>query len=150
MLMAAPLRISAAVCLASAVWIGGIAACSMADTPIAVGSAEKTRPPVDLRTAISDVAEKAIPAVVHIEVTMSQEVANPFKPFENDPFFQRFFGIPKMPPQLKQKVFGLGSGMMIHPQGTHSDKPPCPEGTTKQVNRPPNKLVKWVVGAIFI
>ncbi len=103
--------------LVSAVWIGGMAACTTADSPVAVGTAEKTRPAVDLSTAISQVAEKAIPAVVHIEVTMSREVTNPLLPFENDPFFRRFFGQPKMPPRYKQEMMGLGSGMIVDAQG---------------------------------
>jgi serine protease Do len=91
--------------------------CAGSDAPIAVGTAEKTRPPVDLSTAIIRVAEKNIPAVVHIEVAMSREVANPLLPFENDPFLRRFFGLPKMPPKFKQQLLGLGSGMIIDPQG---------------------------------
>lgn len=71
----------------------------------------------DLSTAIIEVAKKNIPAVVSIEVTESREVANPLLPFESDPFFRRFFGVPKMPPKFKQEVKGLGSGMIIDPQG---------------------------------
>jgi serine protease Do len=71
----------------------------------------------DLSTAIVQVAKQNIPAVVAIEVTESREVANPLLPFENDPFFRRFFGNPKMPPKFKQEVKGLGSGMIIDPQG---------------------------------
>jgi serine protease Do len=71
----------------------------------------------DLSTAIIEVAKKNIPAVVSIEVTESREVANPLLPFESDPFFRRFFGVPKMPRKFKQEVKGLGSGMIIDPQG---------------------------------
>ena len=73
--------------------------------------------PVDLSTAIIQVAKQNLPAVVYIEVTESREVTNPFLPFENDPFFRRFFGAPKMPPKFKQEVKGLGSGMIIDAQG---------------------------------
>ncbi len=38
--------------------------------------------------AIEQVAKQNIPAVVYIEVTERQEVANPLYPFENDPFSQ--------------------------------------------------------------
>jgi serine protease Do len=72
---------------------------------------------VDLSTAIISVAKQAIPAVVHIEVTEQQEVANPFLPFENDPSFRQFFGSPKMPKNLKRELKGLGSGMIIDTQG---------------------------------
>ena len=78
---------------------------------------EKAGGPVDLNTAIIQVAKQNIPAVVHIEVTERQEVVNPFLPFENDPFFKRFFGIPKMPRKFKQELRGIGSGMIIDPQG---------------------------------
>jgi serine protease Do len=71
----------------------------------------------DLTTAIIQVAKQNIPAVVHIEVTESQEVQNPFAPFGNDPFFRRFFGNPNMPRKFKRELKGLGTGMIIDPQG---------------------------------
>jgi serine protease Do len=82
-----------------------------------VYAADKTRPAVDLTTAIVKVAKQNIPAVVHLEVTERQEVTNPLLPFESDPFFQRFFGTPKMPKKFKRDVKGLGSGMIIDEQG---------------------------------
>ena len=81
---------------------------------IPLHAAEK---PVDLSTAIIQVAKQNLPAVVYIEVTESQEVVNPMLPFENDPFFRRFFGVPKMPRKFKQEMKGLGSGMIIDSQG---------------------------------
>jgi len=71
----------------------------------------------DLTTAIVQVAKQNIPAVAHIEVTESQEVENPFAPFGNDPFFRRFFGNPNMPRKFKRELKGLGTGMIIDPQG---------------------------------
>jgi serine protease Do len=71
----------------------------------------------NLSTAIIKVAQQNLPAVVYIEVTESREVQNPFWNFESDPSFRRFFGIPKMPRKFKQEVKGLGSGMVIDPQG---------------------------------
>ena len=74
--------------------------------------------PGDLSTAIERVAQQTIPAVAHIEVTQSQEVANPMLPFENAPFFQYFFGNPKnMPRKFKRELKGLGSGMIMDAQG---------------------------------
>ena len=73
--------------------------------------------PLDLSRAIIEVAKQSIPAVVYIEVTESREVENPFLPFQNDPFFRRFFGNPKMPRKFKQEVRGLGSGMIIDTHG---------------------------------
>jgi len=81
-----------------------------------VEAADKGKP-VDLSTAIIQVAKQNLPAVVYIEVTESREVSNPFLPYENDPFFRRFFGNPKMPKKFKQELKGLGSGMIIDAQG---------------------------------
>ncbi len=72
---------------------------------------------VDLSTAIAKVAKQAIPAVVAIEVTERREVTNPFGGFEQDPFFRRFFNMPKMPRKFKQEMKGLGSGIIIDSQG---------------------------------
>jgi serine protease Do len=73
---------------------------------------------LDLSTAIVEVAKTTIPAVVHIEVTERQEVANPLLPFENDPLFRRFFGIPKnMPKKFKRELKGLGTGMIMDEKG---------------------------------
>ncbi|MGB9628840.1 MAG: Do family serine endopeptidase [Thermodesulfobacteriota bacterium] len=82
-------------------------------TPVLAG--EKSLP--ELSTAVIEVAKKNIPAVVHIEVTERQEVVNPFLPFENDPFFRRFFDFPKIPRKFKREIKGLGTGMIIDPQG---------------------------------
>jgi len=85
----------------------------------ASGSAPAAEQPksVDLRTAIVHVAKETIPAVVHIEVTQSQEVANPLLPFSTDPFFRRFFNAPQMPKKFKRETKGLGTGMIIDGQG---------------------------------
>jgi serine protease Do len=74
-------------------------------------------PSFDLSTAIVKVARDTIPAVVHIEVSESQEVANPFSPFQNDPFFHYFFNVPKMPKKFKRELKGLGTGMIMDSQG---------------------------------
>ena len=80
-------------------------------------AAEKKKGAVDLTTAIVQVAKQTIPAVVHIEVTERRDVANPFLPFESDPFFRRFFGNPGMPKKFKREVKGLGTGMLMDAQG---------------------------------
>jgi len=72
---------------------------------------------VDWKTAIERVAKKAIPTVVHIEVTEYQEVVNPMFPFENDPFLQQFFGTPRGPRKFKRELKGLGSGIIMDAQG---------------------------------
>lgn len=72
---------------------------------------------IDLVTAIMDVAKRNIPSVVHIEVTERREVPNPLLPFEENPFFQQFFGNPKIPKKLQQEVRGIGSGMVLDSRG---------------------------------
>ncbi|MDR3714193.1 MAG: Do family serine endopeptidase [Puia sp.] len=71
----------------------------------------------NLVTAVETVAKQAIPAVVHVEVTERQEINNPLIPFENEPFFKYFFGIPNMPQKLKREVLGLGSGVILDASG---------------------------------
>src|SRR6266851_7679581 len=71
----------------------------------------------DLTVAIAQVAKQTIPAVVHIEVTARQEVANPLLPLESDPLLRRFFNIPRMPKKFKHEIRGLGTGMLMDAQG---------------------------------
>jgi serine protease Do len=84
--------------------------------PTPIRAAEKIQT-ADLTTAIVQVAKQNIPAVAHIEVTESQEVANPFLPFANDPSLRRFFNVPQMPKKFKRETKGLGTGMIIDTQG---------------------------------
>ena len=72
----------------------------------------------DLGTAIEQVADKAIPAVVHIVVKEHQELANPFYAYKDNPFFRRFFGLPKdMPKKLQRELIGIGTGVIIDAEG---------------------------------
>lgn len=72
----------------------------------------------DFAGAIIQVAEKTIPAVVHIEVTERREVANPLYGLRADPFLQHFFGLPKkMPRKLEQELRALGTGMIMDTRG---------------------------------
>jgi len=80
--------------------------------------AGKKRAPVDLATAIVQVAKQNIPAVVHIDVIERREVANPFTPFEDDPFFRHFFGNKERGPRkFQRELRGLGTGMIIDSNG---------------------------------
>jgi serine protease Do len=73
---------------------------------------------MNFTTAIIQVARAKIPTVVHITVTERQEVPNPLLPFENSPFFQRYFGLPKkMPKKFERELIGVGSGIIIDSQG---------------------------------
>ena len=69
------------------------------------------------KTAIAKVAQETIPAVVHIDVTQRREIANPMRPFGNDPFFHFFFNGPQQPQKFKQVLRGLGTGMIIDSNG---------------------------------
>ena len=60
--------------------------------------------PMNWRTAIANVAQETIPAVVHINISQSREVANPLLPFSNDPFFHFFFNGRKMPRKFKEEL----------------------------------------------
>ena len=83
-------------------------------------SAEAQAPKVnslDLTTAIADVAQKAMPAVVHIEVTQRVQVSSPVFPFEGDPFFRYFFGTPQRPRYDRREMRGIGTGMVIDGEG---------------------------------
>jgi serine protease Do len=79
-------------------------------------AAQKTGSP-DLTTAIADVAQKAMDAVVHIDVTQRIELPAPMLPFESDPFFRYFFGAPSGPRTYKREMQGIGTGMIIDSEG---------------------------------
>ena len=65
----------------------------------------------------SDASSETIPAVVHIEVTERQEVANPFLPLESNPLLRRFYHIPRLPKKVMREFMGLGSGILMDAQG---------------------------------
>jgi serine protease Do len=69
--------------------------------------------PVDFTQAIAEVARKAMPAVVHIEVTQRVEVPFPPAPFESDPFFRYFFGPTPGARPFKKELRGIGSGILL-------------------------------------
>ena len=75
---------------------------------------EAKKAPVDLITAIGDVARRTIPAVVHIEVRERQEIP---APLSNDPSSRRFFQIPKNQKKVERELVGLGTGMIMDPRG---------------------------------
>jgi S1-C subfamily serine protease len=73
--------------------------------------------PKDFREAVITVARDNIPAVVHIEVSQRQEIDNPFTPFGNEPFFRRFFDIPRTQKKFRRELKGIGTGMIINSSG---------------------------------
>ncbi len=80
-----------------------------------VKSRAQTNEP-NLVTAVEKVAKEGIPAVVHVEVTERQEISIPSFPFQNDPFFRQFFGLPQSG-KVQREIFGLGSGVIIDASG---------------------------------
>lgn len=60
-----------------------------------------------------EAARRAMPAVVNIFTT--KEARSPAHPFNNDPFFRRFFG--DGPGAQDEKQFSLGSGVIVSPEG---------------------------------
>jgi serine protease Do len=61
---------------------------------------------LDLRTAISQVVKRSIPAVVHVEATREEVVLFPSGPFDHDTLLQYSFALPE------------GSGARGNPHGT--------------------------------
>ncbi len=104
----------AALIIFTASMAGALLASFMAFCQADVGQSK----PVDLVTAVTQVAKQNIPAVVHIEVTERKEMDNPLLPYEKDPFFRRYFNLPKkLPKKFKQEVVGLGSGVIVDTHG---------------------------------
>lgn len=60
-----------------------------------------------------EAARRAMPAVVNIFTT--KEARSQGHPFNNDPFFRRFFG--DGPGTQDEKQFSLGSGVIVSPEG---------------------------------
>jgi len=106
-----------------------LSACGKEDAgpPVTAAPQEKTsadRKPLltrgDFRDAVINVAKANIPAVVHLEVTQTQEIGNPFtrsSPSGNDPFFRRFFDLPQPPRNFRRELRGIGTGMIIREDG---------------------------------
>ncbi len=90
---------------------------AISSQPAQAPTATKSKTQADWSAAIERVAKKALPTVVHVEVTEYQEVVNPMFPFENNPFFQQFFGTPRGPRKFKRELKGLGSGIIMDAQG---------------------------------
>ncbi len=102
----------------------GLTQCQPTSTQAAAVKTESVATPssdqavLELSHSISRVARKNIPAVVHIEVTQSQEVNDPLQPFESNPFFHFFFNAPPNGPhKFKRELKGLGTGMIMDAEG---------------------------------
>lgn len=102
-------------------WVIVVCVLSFLGKP-AGSSAEKTfgnlkGPAVDLTTAVADVAQLAMPAVVHIEVIQRVAAQPPVFPFESDPFFRYFFGGPQGQRTYKKELRGIGTGIILDSEG---------------------------------
>jgi serine protease Do len=76
------------------------------------GGAENS--PFDLRTAISQVANMTVPAVVHIEATRGESVLLPSGPFDQEPLVRYSFALPENPNATGN---ARGTGMVIDQKG---------------------------------
>ena len=98
-------------------WLPALLGAVLIALAMPAGAVAQKGGPADLSTAIIRVAKETIPAVVHIEVTRTQEARRPAMPFEGDPFF-RFFQDPRQAPRkFKREMRGVGTGMIIDAQG---------------------------------
>jgi len=94
-------------------WVAHAASGSKKAIPLVVAGTERSDPSSSM--GFAPILEPALPAVVSI--TSSRIVKVPQVPFFNDPFFQQFFGgqVPHFPQQ--QREMGLGSGVIVSPDG---------------------------------
>lgn len=77
---------------------------------IAPGSVPAARAP----SSYADAARLALPSVVHIFT--SKEIKSQRHPFADDPLFRHFFG-DRLDNQPQQRASGLGSGVIVSPEG---------------------------------
>lgn len=81
-------------------------------TPVPVQEATVPQP-LSAQGSYREAARRAMPAVVNIFTTKGAR--SPAHPFNNDPFFRRFFGDGQGAQDEKQ--FSLGSGVIVSPEG---------------------------------
>jgi len=96
-------------------WTGRPVLGSSRGIPVYVTQGASEATASDLTMGFAHVLQPALPAVVSI--TSSRIVQVPQMPFSDNPFFQQFFGgqMPRGPQQ--QRETGLGSGVIISPEG---------------------------------
>jgi Do/DeqQ family serine protease len=71
--------------------------------------------PVGLQNSYADLVSRVSPTVVTIRSTERSRQAQQF-PFMDDPRFREFFG-DRMPQQIPRQTQGVGSGVIVNPQG---------------------------------
>ena len=82
-------------------------------TPVSAAAQEPTPTPTGIITTFAPIVEKVAPSVVTVFTT--QTVSRPASPFSDD-ILRQFFG-GRLPSQGKQTLQGLGSGVIVSPDG---------------------------------
>ena len=94
----------------------------LAFTPVADAQGGVSRESVDHLTrtgkALAEISSVVKPAIVNISTTRTVKIPEAMDPFQNDPFFRRFFGdnFGRQHPK-EQKSMGLGSGVIASGDG---------------------------------
>ena len=106
-------------------WLGGITGLSGLTNahPVVIEQAENGQasllqsPVAPPASSLREAAARAMPSVVYIFTSQKQK--KPVHPFLNDPLFRRFFGdqFPTPRGEDGQEANGLGSGVIVSPQG---------------------------------
>lgn len=65
----------------------------------------------EVQLSFAPLVRETAPAVVNVYASSRVEVRSPFM---GDPFFERFFDLPRMPPRVQSS---LGSGVLVDPSG---------------------------------
>ncbi len=101
--------------------IAALAVATHSNTPVSViaRADTNTQRVSQLSNSFADIIEKASPAVVKISMTRiikasEQQQSNPFM---SDPFFRQFFGSGPNARPRDQREQGLGSGVIVSPNG---------------------------------
>jgi len=107
--------------LSLALVVGSFTACSGQSRLMNLTPSQPAQPvtsnaaPVGIQTSYADLVSRVSPAVVTIRSTERSRPAQQF-PFMDDPRFREFFG-DRMPQQQPRQVQGVGSGVIINPDG---------------------------------
>jgi serine protease Do len=113
--VAVVLVIGGAIGIGASSWVGHPVLGATHEVPVYISQASASNQPKDNTMGFAPLFKPALPAVVSI--TSSRVVKVPQSPFFNDPFFQQFFGgqLPRQPQEQRER--GLGSGVIVSPDG---------------------------------
>jgi serine protease Do len=110
------LVVGAVLGIAASSWAGHPVFAPTHEIPVYIAQAGRAaNEPTANSMGFAPLFKPALPAVVSI--TSSRVVKVPQSPFFNDPFFQQFFGgqLPHQPQEQRER--GLGSGVIVSPDG---------------------------------